>query len=292
MKILVTGSNGQLGNEIRVLSEQFSEHSYLFTDIAELDICDKTAIEEIIVKNHIQLIINCAAYTAVDRAEQEQQFAFKLNAEAIGNLCEVAQSNDIFLVHISTDYVFDGHKKGPYLETDLPNPFSVYGKTKCKGEEIILQHQLPSIIIRTSWLYSSFGNNFVKTILRLSHEKTHLNVISDQIGAPTYARDLAKVILQIIASGKLPDKPEIYHFANEGRISWFDFAIAILELSNINMPVKPIPALDYPLPAPRPANSLFCLDKIKNHYKITIPFWKDSLKDCLKAIGVINKEIN
>jgi dTDP-4-dehydrorhamnose reductase len=284
MNVLVTGSNGQLGNELRLLSGQYPEHSFLYTDIAELDICDKTAIEELVCKNHIQLIINCAAYTAVDKAEQEQQFAFKLNAEAVGNLCEVAQNNKIFLVHISTDYVFDGLKKGPWLETDKTNPFSVYGKTKCKGEEIIQQHQLPSLIIRTSWLYSSFGNNFVKTILRLSHEKQHLNVISDQIGAPTYARDLAKAILQIISTGKLPKKPEIYHFANEGKISWYDFAVAILEISGSKTPINPIPATDYPLPAPRPANSLFCLDKIKKDFGISIPFWKDSLKECLNII--------
>jgi dTDP-4-dehydrorhamnose reductase len=179
----------------------------------------------------------------------------------------------------STDF-----NNGCYLETDVTNPTSVYGKTKCKGEEIMLQHQLPSFIIRTSWLYSSFGNNFVKTILRLSHEKTHLNVISDQIGAPTYARDLAKAILQMISSGKLPQKPEIYHFANEGKISWYDFAVAILQISGSKTPVHPIPAVDYPLPAPRPANSLFCLDKIKGDFGISIPFWKDSLKDCLNIL--------
>jgi dTDP-4-dehydrorhamnose reductase len=220
----------------------------------------------------------------VDKAEQEQQNAFKLNAEAVGNLCEVAQGCRIFLVHISTDYVFDGIKKGAYLETDPTNPISVYAKTKCKGEEIIQQHQLPSLIIRTSWLYSSFGNNFVKTILRLSNEKTHLNIIFDQVGAPTYARDLAKAILQIISTGKLPKQPEIYHFANEGKISWYDFAVAILEISGSKTPVHPIPATDYPLPAARPANSLFCLDKIKNDFGISIPFWKDSLKECLSII--------
>jgi dTDP-4-dehydrorhamnose reductase len=288
MNVLITGSKGQLGNELRVLSAQFPDHSYFFTDIAELDICDKTAIEETVARNRIGLIINCAAYTAVDKAEQEQQFAFKLNAEAVGNLCEVAQNNKIFLIHISTDYVFDGLKKGPYLETDKTRPVSVYAKTKCKGEEIIQQHQLPAFITRTSWLYSSFGNNFVKTILRLSQEKTHLNVICDQFGAPTYARDLAKAILQMISSGNLPKKPEIYHFANEGKISWYDFAVAILEISGSKTPVHPIPAIDYPLPAQRPANSLFCLDKIKRDFGIGIPFWKDSLKDCLNII--LNKK--
>jgi dTDP-4-dehydrorhamnose reductase len=284
MNVLITGSKGQLGNELLILSKNFSQHSYFFTDIAEMDICDKTAIEEVVTKNKIDIIINCAAYTAVDKAEQEQQYAFKLNAEAVGNLCEVAQNYKIFLIHTSTDYVFDGRKNGPYLETDKTNPVSVYGKTKCKGEEIIMQHQLPSLIIRTSWLYSSFGNNFVKTILRLSHEKTHINVVSDQIGAPTYARDLASAIIQIVSSEKFPGKPVIYHYANEGKISWYDFALAILEISGSNTPIHPIPAKDYPLPAPRPSNSLFCLDKIKKDFGISIPFWKDSLTDCLEII--------
>jgi dTDP-4-dehydrorhamnose reductase len=284
MNKLVTGSNGQLGSELRLLCGHYTEHSFLFTDLAEMDICDKAAMEELVAKNHIQLIINCAAYTAVDKAETDQQNAFRINAEAVGNLCEVAQNCKIFLIHISTDYVFDGAKKGAWLETDKTDPVSVYGKTKCKGEEIIQQHQLPSLIIRTSWLYSAYGNNFVKTILRLSNEKTHLNVISDQIGAPTYARDLAIAVMKIIASGKLPAKPEIYHFANEGCISWYDFAVAILELSGSKTPVHPIPAKDYPLPAPRPANSLFSLTKIKNDFGVITPFWKDSLKDCLNIL--------
>lgn len=285
MNILVTGTNGQLGNEIRVLSEQFPQHSFFFTDINELDICDKESIEVFVNRNKIELIINCAAYTAVDKAEQEQQFAFKLNAEAVGNICEVTQNNHIFLVHISTDYVFDGTKKEAYVETDITNPISVYGKTKCKGEEIIIQHCLPSYIIRTSWLYSSFGNNFVKTILRLSAEKPKLNIINDQIGAPTYARDLAKAILIMISSGKLPKKPEIYHYANEGKISWYDFALAIVEIAKRNAAVKPIPTAEYLLPATRPANSLFCLDKIKKDFNLNIPFWKESLRDCMELLG-------
>ena len=284
MKILVTGSNGQLGNEMRLLTSQYPGHSFLFTDIAELDICDKSAVEEMVAGKNIQVIVNCAAYTAVDKAEQEPQQALKLNAGAVENLCEVSQNHNIFLVHISTDYVFDGLKSGFYSETDNTNPVSVYGKTKRKAEEIILQYQIPSFIIRTSWLYSSFGNNFVKTILRLSKEKPFLNIVSDQIGAPTYARDLAQAVMKMISSGKLPQHPEIYHYANEGKISWYDFALAIVELTNGNIPVNPIPAKDYPVAATRPANSMFCLDKIKADFDISIPFWKDSLKDCLNIL--------
>ena len=285
MKILVTGSNGQLGNEIRLLSELYTEHSFFFTDIEELDICSKTAVSEYLSANQIEVIINCAAYTAVDKAEQEQDLAFKINADAVENLCEASRNKHIFLVHISTDYVFDGTKAGAYRESDLTNPVSSYGKSKRMGEEFILQYQIPSFIIRTSWLYSSFGNNFVKTILRLAAEKPQLNVISDQIGAPTYARDLAKAILQMISSGKIPGQPEIYNFANQGKISWYEFAVAILELSGSNTPVNPIPAKDYLLPAPRPANSIFDLGKIKKDYKIEIPFWKDSLEECLIKLG-------
>lgn len=285
MKILVTGSNGQLGNEIRLLSEQNVKHSFYFTDIEELNICDKTAVFDFLSTNQIDIIINCAAYTAVDKAEQEKELAFKINAEAVENLCEAARIKNIFLVHISTDYVFDGNKQGAYLESDPTNPVSSYGKSKQKGEEIIFQYQIPSIIIRTSWLYSSFGNNFVKTILRLAAEKQQLNVIIDQIGAPTYAHDLAIAILQMISVGKMPNKPEIYNFANEGKISWYEFAVAILELSGSKTPVKPILAKDYHQPAPRPINSLFDLGKIKKDYKIEIPFWKDSLEKCLIKLG-------
>jgi len=284
MRVLITGSNGQLGNEIRLLANDYSKHQFFFTDVDELDICDLNAVEAFVSLNSIEVIINCAAYTAVDKAEQEAEKAFKINADAVENLCKVAQKHKVFLVHVSTDYVFDGQKKGAYLETDTTNPVSVYAKSKRKGEEIILQYQIPSVIIRTSWLYSSFGGNFVKTILRLAAEKPHLNIVSDQIGAPTYARDLADAILKIVSSGKFPAHPEIYHYANEGRISWFDFATAIIELTHSKTPVYPIPAKDYPTPATRPANSLFCLDKIKNDYNITIPFWKDSLRDCLGVL--------
>jgi len=284
MRILVTGSNGQLGNEIRLLAKDYSQHQFFFTDVDELDIYDKNAVNAFVSLNKIEVILNCAAYTAVDKAEQEEENAFKINAIAVGNLCEIARPHKVFLLHVSTDYVFDGNKTGAYLETDTTNPISVYAKSKRKGEEFILQYQIPSIIIRTSWLYSSFGSNFVKTILRLAAEKPQLNIVSDQIGAPTYARDLADAMLKIVSSGKLPTHPEIYHYANQGKISWFDFATAIIELTNSKTPVYPIPAKDYPTPATRPANSLFSLDKIKNDYNITIPDWKDSLRDCLEVL--------
>ncbi len=284
MNILVTGSKGQLGNEIRVISEQFPQHKYFFTDVEELDICDKNAVEAFICGNQIKCIINCAAYTGVDKAEQEPELAFKINAEAVENLCNAALKQKVFLVHISTDYVFDGKKDNPYLEYFPTNPISVYGKSKLKGEEIILKSKLPALIIRTSWLYSAFGSNFVKTILRLSKENNRLNIISDQIGTPTYAADLAKVILDIITHHKLPSKPEIYHFSDEGITTWYEFALEIMELTNRNIVVHPITTKEYPTAATRPQFSLLSKEKIKHDFKIEIPLWQDSLKECLKLI--------
>jgi len=285
--ILVTGSNGQLGNEIRVLSASYPQHRYFFTDIDELDICNGKAVDEFVSKNNFTHIINCAAYTAVDKAEQEQQKALELNASAVGFLCHAAKANNIFLVEVSTDYVFDGKKTSPYTEVDVVGPVSAYGITKFKGEEVILEYGLPSLIIRTSWLYSSFGNNFVKTILRLAKEKPELRIIADQYGTPTYARDLAKAILDIISSNSLPDHPEIYHFSNAGDTTWYGFAKAITELSGIKIPVHPIETKDYPTAATRPQYSIFSKDKIIRDFNLQIPDWKDSLKKCL---AILNKE--
>jgi dTDP-4-dehydrorhamnose reductase len=284
MKILITGSKGQLGRELQVLSADYSQHRYFFSDIEELDICDEAAVSSFIRENQIELIINCAAYTAVDKAEQERDAAFKLNAAAVENLCKAAIANKTYLVHISTDYVFDGTKKSPYTETDAVNPVSAYGRSKLKGEEVIFQYALPSLIIRTSWLYSSFGNNFVRTILRLAHEKPELRIIADQYGTPTYARDLAKAILEIISFHPLPRKPELYLFSNHGDTTWYEFAKAITELSGINIPVHPIETKDYPTAATRPQYSIFSKDKIIHDFHLQIPEWKDSLKECLAVL--------
>ncbi len=287
MNILVTGSKGQLGNDLRVLSLDYPQHHYVFTDIEELNICDESAVFDFVSENNIDLIINCAAYTAVDKAEQEQQKALELNATAVEYLCKAAISAQAFLIQISTDYVFDGKKTSPYIETDVVGPVSAYGNTKLKGEEVILKYGLPSLIIRTSWLYSSFGNNFVKTILRLAKEKPELRIIADQYGTPTYARDLAKAILDIISFNSLPDHPEIYHFSNGGDTTWYDFAKAITELSGINIPVHPIETKDYPTAATRPQYSIFSKDKIIRDFNLQIPDWKDSLKKCL---AILNKD--
>lgn len=284
MKILVTGSKGQLGSELRVLSPDYPQHLFIFSDIEELDICDEAAVSSFVKENQIDLIINCAAYTAVDKAEQERDAAFKLNAAAVENLCKAAVANNAYLVHVSTDYVFDGTKKTPYTEADAVNPVSVYGSSKLRGEEMIVKYDLPSLIIRTSWLYSSFGNNFVKTMLRLANEKPELRIIADQHGTPTYARDLAKAILDIISLHPLPGKPELYLYSNLGETTWYGFVKAITAFSKIDIPVHPIETKDYPTAATRPQNSIFSKDKIIRDFHLQIPEWKESLKDCLAIL--------
>lgn len=279
--ILVTGANGQLGSELKVLSAEYSENSYFFTDINDLDITDYLAVENFIQKNKIDVIVNCAAYTAVDKAESEFEINEALNNLAVANFAKIAKENSIKLVQISTDYVFDGEQFLPYIETDLPNPKNIYGKTKLDGE-LAMQNENPanSIIIRTSWVYSSFGNNFVKTMLRLGNERETLSVIFDQVGSPTYAADLAGSILEIIPKIK-SESVEMFHYSNEGVCSWYDFAKAIFELEKIECAVLPIPTTDYPTPAKRPHYTVLNKAKIKNKYTLTIPYWKDSLKECL-----------
>jgi len=282
--ILVTGANGQLGSEIRELEASYSQHHFFFTDVATLDITDKKAIDLFILENKITAIINCAAYTAVDKAESEPKLADNINRLAVQYLAEAAKVYDCKFIHISTDYVFDGTNHKPYTETDKPNPQSVYGSTKLAGE-LALQKINPcnSIIIRTSWVYSSFGNNFVKTMLRLGNEKEELGVIYDQIGTPTYAGDLAKVILEILPKIE-NEKVEIFHYANEGVCSWYDFAKAIFEYTNTNCNVNPISTAQYPTAAKRPQYSVLDKSKIKEVFQIPIPFWKDSLKVCLNNL--------
>lgn len=284
--ILVTGSNGQLGNEFRELALQ-STHSFIFTDVAELDISDLLAISNFIKENPVHYIINCAAYTAVDKAESEIETAKLINATAPENLAAICKSNSIKFIHISTDYVFDGKNYKPYVETDIVNPQSVYGSTKLLGENLALQANNKTMIIRTSWLYSSFGNNFVKTMIRLGKEKESLGVIFDQIGTPTYAGDLAKTIISIVDSIEFSNTefiPGIYHYSNEGACSWYDFAKEIHELTKVNCNVIPIETKDYPTPACRPHYSVLNKSKIKSTYNITIPHWKESLITCINKL--------
>jgi len=282
--ILVTGSNGQLGSEIRELSSTYHD-SFVFTDREQLDISNKEAIKEIIENNNIDTIINCAAYTAVDKAESDEENADRINHESVKNLAELSKEENIKLIHISTDYVFDGKNYKPYEENDPTNPNGIYGKTKLAGEKAI-QEISPqnTIMIRTSWVYSSYGNNFVKTMLHLGKTKEKLTVINDQVGTPTYAKDLAKAILDIIPQLN-NDKPEIYHYSNEGVLSWYDFAKEIMKMAKSPCKIEPIATKDYPTAAARPHFSLLNKAKIKEQYNVEVPFWKDSLHACLTKMG-------
>jgi dTDP-4-dehydrorhamnose reductase len=275
-KILVTGANGQLGSEIKELADNYPDFDFIFTDIADFPL-DKT--EEIIANfNRIQpdVVINCAAYTAVDKAEQDQITADAINHLAIATLASLCQNSGAKLVHVSTDYVFDGTSPVAYKEDDQPNPKSVYGATKLAGEIACSQQCPESIIIRTAWVYSEFGNNFVKTMLRLMTERDSLSVVNDQIGSPTYAADLAQIILTILDSNKW--EPGIYHYSNEGEISWYDFAMDIKEIAQKSCEIKGIPASSYPTPAERPAYSLLDKSKIKAVYGIVPVDYKVSLQ--------------
>jgi len=289
--ILVTGSKGQLGRELNVLvsKQKHNDDSlkFHFTDRDTLDISNKQALENYIEQKKINIIINCAAYTAVDKAEEEKDLAFAINHEAVKYLAELALEKNIKLIHISTDYVFDGTGNTPLKETDNTNPEGVYALSKYKGEEEILRIQPPgSVIIRTSWVYSSFGQNFLHTMLRLGAERDKLNVVSDQVGTPTYARDLARAILDILPSiPKQPTPVEIYHYSNEGVCSWYDFAQAIFEIADINCKVSPISSEEYPTPVKRPKYSVLDKKKIKHDYNLAIPYWRDSLTYCINLIN-------
>ena len=277
--VLITGANGQLGNEMRVLSEANKEYTYFFTDVAELDICNEQAVMDFVKANDINVIVNCAAYTAVDKAEENVELCTKLNADAVGYLAKAAEANGAEFVQISPDYVFDGTAHIPYQETEPTCPNSVYGSTKLAGEQNALTLCSRSMVIRTAWLYSTFGNNFVKTMIRLGKERDTLGVIFDQVGTPTYARDLARVIFAAIRQGVVPG---VYHFSNEGVCSWYDFTKAIHRIAGItDCKVNPLHTEEYPTPAKRPHYSVLDKTKIKNTYQIEIPYWEDSLKECI-----------
>lgn len=285
--ILVTGANGQLGRELRQLSDLNTDFTFTFISRDELDLSDSAAIQNWFMDKTFDVIINCAAYTAVDKAEVEPELARAINSTAVETLARIAKAKNSALVHISTDYVFNGKNYQPYNETDLTDPQGIYGQTKFEGEQAMLAiNPAKSVIIRTSWVYSRFGNNFVKTMLRLGKEREELGVIYDQVGTPTSARDLALAILAIIQHPKLHalTATEVYHFSNEGVCSWYDFAKAIFDLSALTCLVKPIETKDYPTPATRPHYSLLNKAKIKNTFGLTIPYWKDSLADCLNSL--------
>lgn len=282
--ILITGSNGQLGNEIRVLSET-SKANFFFTDVAELDITDKTAVDDFIRDNGIQLIVNCAAYTQVDKAEDESIMADKINHLAVRNLAESCKNHGAILIHVSTDYVFDGSGNIPYTENRPTAPLGVYGRTKLDGENAVVASECRYLIIRTSWLYSSFGNNFVKTMRRLTDERDELSVVFDQVGTPTYARDLASVILEIVDSEKYINNSGTFHFSNEGVCSWYDFAIEIRDLAGNDCCIKPCHSDEFPGKVKRPHYSVLDKTKIKDTFGIVVPHWKESLKTCMLLIS-------
>ena len=282
MNILVTGCNGQLGNEMQLLEKLHPEHIYFNTDVAELDITNREAIEQFVGDNAIDGIVNCAAYTAVDKAEENQEFCHLLNADAPGFLAEAIEKRGGWMIQVSTDYVFDGTNHKPYVETDPVCPNSTYGRTKLAGEQAVLNNCKKSMIIRTAWLYSTFGNNFVKTMIRLGREKAELGVIFDQIGTPTYAHDLAVAIFAAISNGVVSG---IYHFSNEGVISWYDFTKAIHRIAGISTcHVRPLHTEEYPTPAARPHYSVLDKTKIKQTYNIEIPYWEESLEVCVNKL--------
>lgn len=279
MRILVTGANGQLGNEMQVLSKENPQHVYFFTDVQELDICDEQAINRFVTDNEIDIIVNCAAYTAVDKAEDNPELCDKLNHIAPGYLARAAQSRNAAIIQISTDYVFDGTAHVPYTEKEPTCPNSVYGTTKLAGEQAVMAQCTNAMIIRTAWLYSTFGNNFVKTMIRLGKERESLGVVFDQIGTPTYAEDLARAIYAAINQGIVPG---IYHFSNEGVCSWYDFTIAIHRIAGITAcKVRPLHTDEYPAKAPRPNYSVLDKTKIKTTFGIEIPHWEESLAKCI-----------
>jgi len=283
-KILITGSQGQLGNSIKKLEKNYKNTVFVFTDVAELDITNWDELKGYIEKENFTDIINCAAYTAVDKAENEYDLAYSINAIGPSLLAKAAKLYACSFIHISTDYVFDGEAHQPYTENDATHPPSAYGKTKLHGEKLLLAENNDTIIIRTSWLYSEFGHNFLKTMIKYGKERNELKIVFDQIGSPTYAGDLAQAILDIIHINKAKSNSNIYHFSNEGVASWYDFAYAIMLASKIDCQIKPILTQDYPLPAPRPFYSVLDKTKIKTDFQIIIPHWKDSLIKCISEL--------
>lgn len=281
MKILITGADGQLGKSIRDVANEHPNLEFVYTDYPELDISDPKKIEAFFRVQEFEYCVNCAAYTMVDKAESETDLAFQINAEAVGYLAAACNTYDVSLIHISTDFVFDGAKNEPYTEEDAPNPLNVYGISKLKGEQYVLSRLKKYFIIRTSWVYSEYGNNFVKSMLRLAKDRDTISVVNDQIGSPTSATDLAKVIVKVIEGKNI--KYGLYHYSNIGETSWYDFARAIFGEKNIHITLTPIPSEEFPTPAKRPKYSVMDKSKIQNALKIEIPSWGESLKKLLRT---------
>lgn len=288
--ILVTGSNGQLGNELRrVIEHKDGVNQYFFTDVAELDITDQSAVSAYLEFNGINIVVNCAAYTNVDQAEDDKEIADLINHVGVKNLAEVCEAKNGFLIHISTDYVFDGTNNIPYIETDETKPLGVYGETKLSGEKAIIDSGCRYIIIRTAWLYSAFGKNFLKTMQKLTAERENIKVVFDQVGTPTYAQDLANVILAIIQKNGLENKDQIYHFSNEGVCSWYDFAVAVNEAFKHSCNVQPCHSNEFPSKVTRPSFSVLDKTKIKQMLEIEVPHWKESVVKCAEYLKMIRE---
>lgn len=283
IKIIVTGSNGQLGSELKELASHYPEIDFVFFNRNELSIADKAALQTVFELYQPNYFINCAAYTAVDKAEEEKELATQINGTAVGEIAKLCEQNNCRLIHISTDYVFDGLAREPLNESDKVSPVNAYGESKLLGEQLGLQNNPGAIVIRTSWVYSSYGKNFVKTMLRLMKEKESIGVVNDQIGSPTYAADLAQAILQIITWGKWV--PGIYNYSNEGIISWFEFAVEIKKLINVSCTVNPIDTAQFPTPAKRPAYSVLDKTKIQATFNIQLKDWKESLQECIRKLS-------
>nr|WP_199162455.1 dTDP-4-dehydrorhamnose reductase [Elizabethkingia sp. ASV34] len=281
-KILVTGGNGQLGNCLKKLEEQYSDYEFLFTSSSELDITNEDSVKKIFEDFQPQYCINASAYTAVDLAETEKEKAYAVNAYGVENLAKVSAENNAIFIHVSTDYVFDGVTNLAYTEDDFTDPIGVYGNSKREGEILALEANPNTIILRTSWLYSEFNKNFVKTMLHLFNTKDELGIVADQYGQPTNAADLAEAIMTIISSPKKIFG--IYHFSNYGETTWYDFASKIAELSGSSIRLKPLTTAEYPTPAKRPERSTMCLDKIEQDYKIIPEYWENSLEECINIL--------
>ncbi len=285
MEIIVTGANGQLGRELRELAPLYPDYKFTFIDVDDLDLTNERKTNTWFEIHPFDVIINCAAYTAVDKAETETMNALEMNANVPGRLASAAAAKGAWFIHYSTDYVFGGTKRSPYTEEDPTQPISIYGATKYKGEVAVLKNTNKAIILRTSWLFSPFGNNFVKTILAKAKEGKPLRVVCDQAGTPTYAKDIAKATLDLLPKFMTKEKPEIYHYANDGDTNWYYFAKKIVQYGKIRCKVSSIYTGDYPTAAIRPAYAVLSKEKIKKEFGITIPHWKDSLKDCIRRIG-------
>ncbi|WP_056928742.1 dTDP-4-dehydrorhamnose reductase [Candidatus Symbiothrix dinenymphae] len=289
-QILITGSKGQLGSELMALAEQFAHWQFIPTDVDTLDLTDKRALSQFLAEHKVDYVVNCAAYTAVDKAEDDLDLCYKINRDAVRNLGEAAHAHQARVVHISTDYVFDGQANTPYKETDAVNPQSVYGKSKLAGEQALQASGAESIIIRTAWLYSTYGNNFVKTMRRLAAERDELNVVCDQTGTPTYAADLAQAIVAMIAFAEKEQQfpTGIYHYSNEGVTTWHEFATEIIKLAGHSCTVKPIPTSQYPTKVARPMYSVLDKSKLRSTFKLTVPNWEESLRICSEKLIIHN----